>query len=459
MNRRVALLLPVMALLAACVATVGVWLRASRVEGIEPRLPSGEPELNAEVPLSENVQGILISGAGKPSAYPGEWPQFLGERRDNIARPDPPLAASWTAQSPRVLWKVHLGEGYAGPAVRGGRVFLVDYDEAHLSDAIRCLSLDDGAEIWRYSYPVKIKRNHGISRTVPAVTDRYVVSIGPLCHVTCLEMETGAPVWKMDMVREFGTEVPPWYTGQCPLVDGDAVILAPGATPLMMAVELATGKVRWQTENPCCWHMTHSSVAKSDVPVRQYIYCTTMGVVGVSADDGRLLWKKKDWKIAIANVPTPVPIGDGRVLLTGGYNAGAAMIRLPSGEGEPDELFRLPASVFGSDQQTPIFSKGFVYGVIPGGELACLDLSGAVRWTSGPSARFGLGPILLAGDFILALNDQTGTLVMADASPDGYRERGRFKALDGHDAWAPMALVGHRLLLRDSKTLVCLELP
>jgi len=184
-----------------------------------------------------------------------------------------------------------------------------------------------------------------------------------------------------------------------------------------------------------------------------------MGVAGVSAEDGTLLWKKKDWKIAIANVPTPLVIGDGRVFLSGGYDAGAAMIRLPAGSGEPEELFRLPSSVFGSDQQTPVLHRGFIYGIIPGGELACLDLTGRRRWTSGVANRFGLGPLLLVDDLILVLNDQNGTLVMADASPDGYRERGRFKVLDGHDAWAPMALVGHRLLLRDSRTLVCLELP
>ena len=98
-----------------------------------------------------------------------------------------------------------------------------------MQDAIRCLSLDDGREIWRYNYPVEIKRNHGMSRTVPAVSGGYVVTLGPKCQVYCLNAATGALAWKKDLVRECGTTVPPWYAGQCPLIDGDRVILAPGA--------------------------------------------------------------------------------------------------------------------------------------------------------------------------------------------------------------------------------------
>ena len=116
----------------------------------------------------------------------------------------------------------------------------MDYDRDKKQDALRCLSLADGREIWRYAYPVSVKRNHGMSRTVPAVTDKLVVAMGPKCHVVCLDPATGELRWGLDLVRQYGTTVPPWYAGQCPLIDNGAVILAPGGkAALLLACDAA----------------------------------------------------------------------------------------------------------------------------------------------------------------------------------------------------------------------------
>ena len=88
-------------------------------------------------------------------------------------------------------WQTELGEGHAGAAVRDGRVFVLDYDRAASADVLRCLSLADGRDIWRFAYPVGVKRNHGMSRTMPAVTDKFVVTVGPKCDVSCLDPATG----------------------------------------------------------------------------------------------------------------------------------------------------------------------------------------------------------------------------------------------------------------------------
>jgi outer membrane protein assembly factor BamB len=112
--------------------------------------------------------------------------------------------------------------------------------------------------------------------------------------------------------------------------------------------------------------------------------------------------------------------------------------------------------VFGSDQQTPILYKGHIYGVKPGGQLVCLDLTGKMLWASGTD-RFGLGPYLVLDDTILAMND-SGTLTAAKASPDGYTRLAQAKVLGGPEAWGPMAPAGTRLLVRDLTRMVCLEL-
>lgn len=400
----------------------------------------------------------LIPGDGKASDLPGAWPQFRGAKGDNIAADGVKLAREWKPV-PRTLWSVDLGEGYAGAAVRDGRVYLLDYDMEAKADALRCLSLADGKEIWRFTYPVKTKRNHGMSRTVPTLVDKYVVTFGPKCHIACLEAETGKFVWGLDLVKDFGATVPEWYAGQCPLVDGDRVILGVGGDALLMAVELATGKVIWKTPNPRDWKMTHSSIVPFEFAgKRQYVYVASGGVVGVNAADGALLWETDAWKISIAAVPTPVPVGSDRIFFSGGYNSGAMMMRLKEDAGKivTETVFRLKPTEFGAAQQTPILFDGHLYGIRPDGQLACLDLDGKIRWTSGATAKFGLGPLVIGDGLIFALNDD-GWLTLAEAAPSGYRPLAKARALEGHDCWAPMALVHGRLLARDLTKMVCLD--
>jgi len=450
---------------AFCTVVLAAWVNETRVDTVALRLPVEEREGSLRQGKRATVDrnmGALIASAGIPGDRRGSWPRFRGPRGDNIARDVGNLARAWPKEGLRVRWSVELGEGHAGPAVHNGRVYVVDYDRSKDEDAIRCLSLADGAEIWRYTYYVKIKRNHGMSRTVPAVNDKYVVALGPMCHMHCLDAVTGARIWKLDLVKEFGTTVPPWYAGQCPLIDGDVAIIATGADPLIMAVVLASGRVRWKTPNPGGWGMTHSSVvALSYRGATQYVYCATRGVVGVDAEDGTLLWKYPGWKIALANVPTPVAVGGDRIFFSGGYNSGCAMAQLTGEKGsiQVEEVFRLKHTVFGSDQQTPILYDKHIYGVAPGGQMACLALDGTLMWKSGQGHRFGLGPYLLADGLLLILNDQKGTLHLAEATPKGYRELASANVLRGHDAWGPMAMVPGALLLRDLTQLTCLEVP
>jgi len=459
------ILVPVAAALAA-VQVLRLWVER-RSEGVSVRVPEHNAyDWGKDFGTTSEKQvntGTLIRGTGTPSSDPGSWGQFRGPGRTNVAPPEEKLFRSWPAGGPEVLWKLDLGEGHAGAAVRNGCVFLIDYDREKKEDAVRCLSLADGREIWRYTYYVPVKRYHGMSRTVPAVTDDFVVTLGPKAHVTCLRAKTGEPVWKMDLVKEYGTTVPEWYAGQCPLIDGDRAILAPGGNPLMMAVKLATGEIVWKTPNPDRWGMTHSSVVAMDYRgSRQYLYCATLGVVGVSAADGTLLWKTTDWTVQTATIASPVVIDGERVFFSGGYNSGAAMFRL-TGEGpsiRPELVFRLKPEVFGAPQHTPILYNGHIYGIIQDGELACIDLEGRRIWASGSSNRFALGPLLAADGKLLVLSDMegtAGTLFLIEAGTEGYRELARAKVLPGRDAWGPMALVNGKLLLRDRDRMVCLR--
>lgn len=453
--------LPMVAGAAGLALLVFVWV-TTVPEGLVPlRVPlAGGNGAGDTTGVSPLTQATLTTGDGRAADLPGSWPNFRGSGHDAVAADPAPLAETWATGEPKPLWAVDVGEGYAGAAVHKGRVYLMDYDRNAQADALRCLSLADGREIWKFSYPLAIKRNHGMSRTVPSVTDAWVVSLGPKCHVSCLDAATGKFQWGMDLVREYGSTVPAWYAGQCPLIDGDRVILAPAGSSLMIAVELATGKVVWKTPNPRDWKMTHVSITPVVIAGRKtYVYCGHRGVAGVAADDGSLLWETPDWKISIATVATPVPVPGNRLFLSGGYEAGSMMLEISeqAGKWQAKPVFRLDADTFGATQQTPVLFQDHLYGIRPNGELVCLDLSGKVCWTSGMQHRFGLGPLMIADGKIFAMNDD-GELTMAQATPGKFTLLGQARVLTGHDAWGPLTLAGNRMIVRDLTRMVCLDL-
>jgi outer membrane protein assembly factor BamB len=453
-------ILPLLVGIVALV-TLAWWWFGGAGEGLKLRIPGTDAAPGVESGgANPALAGKLVAGPGKPADLPGDWPQFRGPNRDGISPAPASISHDWKTTPPREIWSLEVGEGYAGVAIQNGRVYLLDYVRDTKQSALRCLSLADGKEIWRYTYPLTIKRNHGMTRTVPVVTEKLVVALDSKCNVLCLDSGSGELKWSVSLVREFGATVPEWYAGQCPLVDGDKVILAPGGKDaLLLAVDLAAGKPLWQTPNPRGWKMTHSSIMPLEFAGRRlYVYCASGGVVGVDAKDGALLWETSDWKISIATVPSPLPLPEGKIFLTGGYGAGSLMLQLLEEHGKlaPKTLFKLAPNVFGATQHTPIFKDGHLYGIRADGRFVCLGLDGKVVWASGPAETFGLGPLLMAGDVVFAMND-SGKLRLIEASPAGFKLLAEAQVLQGRESWGPMALAGGRLVARDLTQLICLE--
>jgi outer membrane protein assembly factor BamB len=191
---------------------------------------------------------------------------------------------------------------------------------------------------------------------------------------------------------------------------------------------------------------------------RMYVYCANNGVVGVSANDGSLLWESSAWKISIATVPSPLILADGRIFLSGGYNAGSLMLQIKKDQDRwsVQTHFKLAPDAFGATQHTPIFSEDHIYGVRADGRFVCLDLNGRTVWASDASQQFGLGSFLMADGVIFAMND-SGLLRLIEATPQRFNLLAQAQVLHGHESWGPMALADGRLLVRDLTRLVCLD--
>ncbi len=450
-------------LAAGGIALVWFWVQEFMTYTVLPREPGADRPVavgTVEVGRSADwlTEPLLESFAAAPQDRKGDWPCFRGPNYNGVSPEDVKLLRQLPAGGLKKLWQLNLGEGYAGPAVWKGMVYVLDYDAARQADAVRCFRLSDGQEIWRYSYPVRVKRNHGMSRTVPAVADGFVVSIGPKCNVSCLDAMTGKVLWTMDLAGRYGTEVPLWYAGQCPRIEDGRAILAPGGSALMAAVDCATGKVVWESGNPGGWKMTHSSI----LPItfanrRMYVYCGSGGVAGADAQTGKILWSSDEWKLR-TNIPAPVDLGQGRLFFSAGYNKGSMLMKLTEERGEiiPNVEWTVGPEVFGSDQQTPIFYKGYLYGVRPDCQLVCMDTGGKIIWASGGANKYGLGAYMIADDMFFVLNDD-GELSCIKAGPERFELVWREKSLPGRESWGPPALTEGKLIVRDLTTMVCLD--
>ncbi|MBI4976737.1 MAG: PQQ-binding-like beta-propeller repeat protein [Spirochaetes bacterium] len=459
------------AVIAAVLGTVTlVWWFSVEPVGISLayRIPlSNEMNIKKSVQaLSETVTiaGVFKKFGGTSSPITASWPRFRGADFDNIAKEDIRLKNSWGPKGPPVLWSVDLGEGYAAPAVMNGRVYVLDYNETERADALRCFSLDNGAEIWRRTYKIDVKRNHGMSRTTPAVTAKYALTVGPKCHVLCVDAVSGGFLWGIDLPREQGTKVPLWYTGQCPLIDNNIAVIAAGGKDLLIGVDCASGKVVWRAPNVNKWDMSHASVMPMTLSgKRVYVYPALGGIVGVSAesaDRGRIVFSTREWNPSVS-APSAVQTGPDTFLITAGYGAGSAMFRVNGNA--VSLIYKKTKEEFGCEQQTPIFYQNHLFTVMPPdggghrGELVCMTPDGRTVYASGREDRFGLGPYMIA-DGKLFLLDDSGVLTMSRAGTVKYERLARAKLLSGRDSWGPLALVSGRMLLRDLKRLICIDL-
>ena len=282
--------------------------------------------------MSSRILSFILTVLISIAAVGGDWPQFRGPDRSNISK-ETGLYRTWPAQGPKVLWKTPVCEGYAGAAIKDGLVYVNDYDFEKKENLIRCISLADGKDVWRWTYPIEIRSNHGITRTVPSIGPKLVFSLDPKCRFHALDAKTGKLVWQKNLVQDYGAKIPGWYAGQNPLLDGDRIIIATGGNAVAVAFEQATGKEIWRTPNPANELMSHSSLMPATIGgVKQYLYLTMKNLMGIDATDGKLLWSIP-FSARMVAVPSPVSIGDGRIFVTSGYEAGSAMYQVEKSGG------------------------------------------------------------------------------------------------------------------------------
>lgn len=416
-------------------------------------------------------------------AFAQNWPQFLGPHR-NSKSDEKGILRSWPETGPEVLWTAEVGIGYGGPVVKDGKVYLLDRDDK-TGDNLRCFELSTGKELWNFAYNAAGSVMFPGSRSVPAIDGNHVYSCGPYGDLYCININTHKPVWNKNVWKDYGgEEIPTWAISQCPLIYGDLLILASQAPNAgVIAYEKLTGKVKWATPSLGRTGYVSPTIVKIDGNDHLVMITASAGgrggqelvpgnVVGIDPLKGNILWEFKNWSCGIP-VPGAVDAGENKLLITGGYELGALMIKVEKkadGDYGTTELFR--TQEFGDQTKTPLLHNGYFYAEYGTNNrrdgMVCMNMKGEIMWKTKRDPDFNKGSMILADGLILA-TDGSKTLYLIEPDPAAFKPLAKAELLAemksddpgasrfGTQNWAPIALADGKLLIRDQSRMMCVK--
>lgn len=391
-----------------------------------------------------------------------DWPQYLGPDRNGIYT-GPPIADTFPAGGPRIVWRKTIGQGFAGPAVVGNRVLI--FHRVKDEEVLESLDAATGKTQWRYAYPTSYQDDFGFDagpRAVPVVANGIVYTFGAEGQLHAVDLAKGTGLWQEDTAKRFNVAKGYFGAGGSPLVEGGRVIAnIGGAKAGIVAFDANTGKVAWTATQDAASYS--SGVAATIGNQRYAIFLTREGLVGLDPATGIIAFQQR-WRSrsqASVNAASPVVVGD-RIFVSAEYGPGAGVLQFSGGK-----LSTLWSSddVMSNHYATSIYLKGTLYGFHgrqeQGPSLRAVDFkSGKVLWNED---QFRAGSVILAGDRLVILRE-SGELVMAPASPQGFKPTARAKILQGVARPYPALADGflYARTERDERTnestLVCVDL-
>ncbi len=388
--------------------------------------------------------GATGPGAQAPASGT-DWPQWRGPDRSGVSR-EGGLLNDWPAAGPRRIWQAaNLGAGYGSVAVAGGRVYV--QGGARNNSVVTSLNRADGKVIWTQNIGRSNTNDRGPGpRGTPSVDGDRLYVLTENGDLACLSTKDGAIVWLRNILKEFNARNIGWLVSESPLIDGNLVFVTPGGRGAgLAALDKMSGKTVWTAKELSDEAGYASPIAATVHGVRTIMTLTSAAGVGVRASDGRLMWRYRRAANTTANTTTPV-YSDNKVFYTSAYDTGGALLGLTA-QGDvvkADEIY------FTRDLQNHhggvVLVDGYLYG-FNNSILTCLEFAtGKMMWRH---RSVGKGS-LVAADGKLFIVGEDLVVGLAEASPTGYREHGRFKIEDqGLPSWAHPAISDGRLYIRN----------
>jgi outer membrane protein assembly factor BamB len=385
---------------------------------------------------------------------PSDWPQWHGPDRTNISR-ETGLLKEWPSGGPKLLWTSRgLGAGYGTVALKGDRIYVQGTKDD--KSVVFALNRADGHFLWHAPLGPALDQDRGGGpRGTPTLEGDLMYALSENGDLLCIRSENAQGIWKKNILRDFHGSNPKWHISESPLIDGNNLIFTPGGGSAgMVAVDKKTGKDVW-----ICRELSdeagYASCIVADVDgVRTIMNFTSEAGVGVRANDGKLLWRYERPANRTANCTTPV-FHDNKVFYTSAYGTGAGLLGLKARDGSisTEEIY------FTREMQNHhggvILHNSHIYG-FSNAILTCLDFaSGNQKWRN---RSVGKGSLTYA-DGNLYLLGENNTAGLAEASPNGYVEKGRFEIPDqGRPSWAHPVVCGGKLYIRNQDYLNCYDI-
>jgi outer membrane protein assembly factor BamB len=406
------------------------------------------------------VGGLLVLGL---SAEAADWPQWQGPNRTNLSE-ETGLLKRWPKEGPKLVWTYDdAGVGYSGPAIVGDRLYTMGARKD--KEQVYCLEAKTGKPVWSTDIGNVFNNNWGDGpRGTPTVDGNVLFAIGGQGDVICVETAKGKKVWQKSMQKDFkGQMMSGWGYTESPLVDGDKLIVSPGGSGgTLAALNKKDGKVIWRSSG-LTDKAAYSSVIAADVGgVRQYIQMTGVGFAGVSAKDGKMLWHHDKSNYRTAVIPTPI-YSDGHVFATAGYGAGCDLVQLTSDGDKTTAKAVYDNKNMVNHHGGVVLVDGHLYGYSDGKGWVCMDFkTGKTKWEE--KGKLGKGSITYADGRLYCYAESDGTLVLIEASPQGWKEEGRFKIpkqttkrKPSGKIWTHPVVANGYLYLRDQDLIFCYD--
>jgi len=398
---------------------------------------------------------VLAGSAGRaasqaPAAEAAfDWPQWQGPDRTGVSK-ETGLLQEWPAAGPPLVWSISgLGSGYGSLAIKGDRIYVQALNTS--GSVVSSLNRADGKVVWTTLVGRGLKDSRGPGpRGTPTLDGDRLYVLTENGDLACLTASNGNRLWQRNILADFGGRQISWLISESPLVDGNHVIVTPGGRGAgIVALDKMSGKTVWASQQLSDEAGYASPIAGDVQGVRVIMTLTASAGVGVRASDGKLMWRHQAVANGTANVATPI-FFDNKVFYSSAYGTGAALLGLTAQAGE----VKAQQIYFTRDMQNHhgglVLVNGYLYG-FHNSILTCLEFAtGKPMWRD---RSVGKGTLIYA-DGNLYLQSENNVVGLAEATPAGYKEKGRFRTADqGFPSWAHPVVSGGRLYIRDQGTL------
>ncbi len=398
---------------------------------------------------------ILTLAALASIASAADWPTWRGPMRDDSST-EKNLLTEWPADGPALAWKTTgCGSGYSSVSVANGRVFTMG--DTPEGSAVRAFEEKSGEPLWVSPILGKPGGNYEGPRCTPTVDGDSVYALGQFGDFACLDAATGKERWRKNLGTDFGGKYSGWNYTESPLVDGNLVLFTPGGKKgAIVALDKKTGSLLWQSTE-FTDGAQYSSLIPADIDgVHQYIQLTAASVAGVDAATGKLLWRAER-KGATAVITTPI-YADNQVYVTSGYGVGCNAFKITKDTSgfKTEELY---ANKNMANHHGGVILLGdYVYGFSDSKGWVCQEFkSGDMKWNEKGVGKGSIG--YADGHFYCRAESGKGVVALIEATPDGYKEKGRFEQPDrsSKNSWPHPVIANGKLYLRDQDTLLCYD--